>query len=90
MRGLFDIAPYAVSEFARGYAIFKGPFRLTDAFDCEGDAYGHAHAFLDEDEAQAEADAAEQAEIEAEETRRIEAEIQAEAAVILAEIARAA
>ena len=66
MRSLFDIAPYAVSECARGYAVYKGPFRLTDAFDCEGDAYGHAHAFLDEDEAQAEADAAEQAEIEAE------------------------
>ncbi|MGX9980668.1 hypothetical protein [Methylobacterium fujisawaense] len=90
MRAFFDIAPYAVAEHARGYAVFKGPFRLTDAFDCEGDAYGHAHAFLDEDEAQAEADAAEQVEIEAEEARRVEAELQAEAAAILAEIGEAA
>ena len=66
MRAFFDITPYAVSEFEDGYAVFKGVFRLTDAFDCEGDAYGHAHAFLDEDEAQAEIDAAEQAELEAE------------------------
>lgn len=66
MRGFHAIGPYAVDEFGNGYAVFKGPFRLTDAFDCEGDAYGHAHAFLDEDEAQAEIDAAEQAELEAE------------------------
>ena len=66
MRAYFDIAPYAIDEHDSGYAVFKGVFRLTDAFDCEGDAYGHAHAFLDEDDEQAEADAAEQAELEAE------------------------
>ena len=66
MRALFDIAPYAVAEFARGYAVFKGPFRLTDEIECEADAYGHAHGFLDEDAEQAAIDAAEQAEIEAE------------------------
>ena len=66
MRAFHAISPYAVDEFGNGYAVFKGAFRLTDAFDCEGDAYGHAHAFLDEDEEQAEADAAEQAELEAE------------------------
>lgn len=90
MRAFNDIAPYAVDECPGGYAVFKGPFRLTDAFDCEGDAYGHAHAFIDEDEAAAEIEAAEQAEIEAEEARRIEAEIWAEAAAILAEIGEAA
>lgn len=90
MRALFDIAPYAVAEFARGYAVFKGPFRLTDEIDCEADAYGHAHGFLDEDAEQAEADAAEQAEIEGEESRRVEAELRAEAAAILAEIGEAA
>ncbi|WP_345820439.1 hypothetical protein ABC766_00135 [Methylobacterium fujisawaense] len=90
MRSFFDIAPYAVAEHDDGYAVFKGVFRLTDAFDCEGDAYGHAHAFLDEDEEAAEADAAEQAEIEAEEARRVEAELRADAAAILAEIGEAA
>lgn len=90
MRAFFDIAPYAVAEHDDGYAVFKGLFRLTDAFDCEGNAYGHAHAFLDEDEAQSEADAAEQAEIEAEETRRIEAEIAADEAALLADISKAA
>lgn len=82
MRALFDIAPYAVAECDRGYAVFKGPFRMSDAFDCEGDAYGLAHALLDEDEEQAEIEAAEQA--------AIEAEIYADEAAILAEIARAA
>lgn len=66
MRSLFDIHPYAVAECGRGYAVYKGPFRLTDEIDCEADAYGHAHGFLDEDAEQAEADAAEQAELEAE------------------------
>ncbi|MGE8129047.1 hypothetical protein ACQKQD_18900 [Methylobacterium sp. NPDC080182] len=65
MRGLFDIAPYAVAEFENGYAVYKDIFRLTDEIDCEADAYGHAHGFLDEDAAQAEIDAAEQAELEA-------------------------
>lgn len=86
MRALFDIAPYAVDDFGNGYAVYKGPFRLTDEIDCEADAYGHAHGFLDEDAEQAAADTAEQTEIEAEESRRVEAELQAEAAAILAEL----
>ncbi len=90
MRGLFDIAPYAVDEFENGYAVYRDVFRLTDEIPCEDDAYGHAHAFLDEDAEQAEADAAQQAEIEAEHAARVEAELRAEDAAILAEIARAA
>lgn len=82
MRAFTDIAPYAVDECGRGYAVYKGPFRMSDVLDCEGDAYGLAHAFLDEDEEQAEIEAAEQAELEA--------AIDADDAELLTQIARAA
>jgi len=65
MRPLFDIAPYAVTELRRGYAVWLDGALIESGFASEADAYGFAHDRLDADAAEA----AGQAEFEAEQLR---------------------
>ena len=82
MRAFNDIAPYSVGQAGRGYAVFRAGQIIESGFDCRGDAVGYAHDLLDAEEAADEA--------EVEETRRIEAEMRADEAAVVAEIGRAA
>ncbi|MCJ2086505.1 hypothetical protein MKK88_10955 [Methylobacterium sp. E-005] len=82
MRAFNDIAPYSVGQAGLGYAVFLTGQIIESGFDCRAAAVYHAHDLLD---AQEEAD-----EAEAEETRRIEAEMRADEAALLAEIGEAA
>ncbi|MCJ2085524.1 hypothetical protein MKK88_05880 [Methylobacterium sp. E-005] len=82
MRAFNDIAPYSVGQAGRGYAVFRSGQIIESGFDCRGDAVCFAHDQLDDEEAADEA--------EREETRRIEAEMRADEAALLAEIGEAA
>jgi hypothetical protein len=82
MRAFNDIAPYSVGQAGRFYAVFLDGQIITADHDCRAAAVYHAHDLLDAQEAADEA--------EAEETRRIEAELHAEIAAILAQIGEAA
>lgn len=82
MRAFNDIAPYSVGMIGRDYAVFRAGQIIAECFTCRGDAVGYAHDLLDAEE---EAD-----EAEAEEARRVEAELRADAAAILAQIGEAA
>lgn len=82
MRAFNDIAPYSVGQAGRGYAVFRAGQIIESGFDCRGSAVCYAHDLLDAEE---EAEAA-----EAEETLRIEAEMRADEAAVLAEIGEAA
>lgn len=82
MREYNAIAPYSVGQAGRGYAVFLTGQIIESGFDCRAAAVYHAHDLLD---AQEEAD-----EAEAEETRRIEAEIAADEAALLADMSVAA
>jgi len=57
MRAFFDIAPYAVAQRGRGFALWLGTDLVEDGFDCEAAAYGYAHDLLDAEEAEAAAQA---------------------------------
>jgi len=57
MRPFFAIAPYAVAPRGRGFTLWLGTDLIEHGFDCEADAYGHAHDLLDADEAEAAAQA---------------------------------
>jgi hypothetical protein len=65
MRAFFDIAPYAVTEQRRGYAVWLDGDLIENGFPNEADAYGYAHDRLDADAAEAAA----QVEFEAEQLR---------------------
>lgn len=82
MRDYNAIAPYSVGQAGRGYAVFLTGQIIESGFDCRAAAVYHAHDLLDVQEAADEA--------EAEETRRIEAEMRADEAALLAEIGEAA
>lgn len=82
MRPFNEISPYSVGQAGRGYAVFRDRQIIESGFDCRGDAVFYAHDLLDAEEA---AD-----EVEAEEALRLEAELRADAAAILAQIGEAA
>lgn len=84
MRAFNAIAPYSVGPYyshdnGHGYAVFCDGQIIESGFDCRAAAVYYAHDRLDEQEAADEA--------EAEETRRIEAELAADADALLVEIA---
>ncbi len=82
MRAFNDIAPYSVGTIGRDYAVFLRGQVIEEGFDCRAAAVYHAHDLLDAEE--------EAEEAEAEEARRVEAELRADVAAILAEIGEAA
>jgi hypothetical protein len=82
MRAFNAISPYSVGMIGHDYAVFRSGQIIFEGFNCRGDAVGYAHDLLDAEE---EAD-----EAEAEEARRVEAELRADAAAILAQIGEAA
>ena len=81
-RAFNAIQPYSVGPIGRGYGVFLRGQIISDEHDCRAAAVYAAHDLLD-----AEEDASE---IEAEDARRVEAELRADAAAILAQIGEAA